>query len=63
MAWTQKRHHTDIKKVTGQRPQLRSQVPTNSLEPVGQWVWGKLINGFVYRAKSSYGGASGKFAM
>jgi len=49
---------TALTSVTGQRPQLRSQVPTNSLEPVGQWVWGKLINGFVYRAKSSYGGAS-----
>ena len=35
---------------------LLSRLPTNPIEPVGQWVWGKLVNGFVYRARSSYGG-------
>ena len=41
----------------GQR--LVSQVPSSPLEPVGDWVWGRLINGFVYRARSSYGGGGG----
>jgi len=42
-----------------QTPRLSSKVPVNPLEPIGDWVWGKLINGFVYRARSSYGGNGG----
>ena len=42
-----------------QKPRLASKVPVNPLEPLGDWVWGKLINGFVYRARSSYGGDGG----
>ena len=38
---------------------LVSQVPADPLEPIGDWVWGRLINGFVYRARSSYGGGAG----
>ena len=42
-----------------QKPRLSSKIPLNPLEPIGDWVWGKLINGFVYRARSSYGGDGG----
>ena len=43
----------------GQRPRLLSSVPSNSIEPVSQWVWGKLLNGQVYRSKSTFGGPGG----
>ena len=42
-----------------QKPRLSSKLPINPLEPIGDWVWGKLINGFVYRARSSNGGDAG----
>jgi len=42
-----------------QRPRLISQLPNNLIEPEGQWVWGKLVNGFVYNAKQSFGGGGG----
>jgi len=35
----------------------KSQLPANPIEPVGQWVWGKLVNGFVYNAPRAFGGA------
>ena len=44
----------------GQRPRLLSSVPSNSIEPVSQWAWGKLLNGQVYRSKSTFGGGGGK---
>merc|ERR1711990_901766 len=33
-----------------------SQLPANPIEPVGQWIWGKLVNGFVYNAPRAFGG-------
>ena len=39
-----------------QKPRLSSKVPLNPIEAIGDWIWGKLINGFVYRARSSHGG-------
>merc|ERR1712088_352634 len=32
-----------------------SQLPANPIEPVGQWIWGKLVNGFVYNAPRAFG--------
>ena len=29
------------------------------LSQVGQWVWGKLVNGFVYNAPRAFGGGNG----
>jgi len=37
----------------------KSQLPANPIEPVGQWVWGKLVNGFVYNAPRAFGGGNG----
>merc|ERR1712088_1001500 len=40
-----------------------SQLPANPIEPVGQWIWGKLVNGFVYNAPRAFGvGNSGAAA-
>ena len=44
-----------------QRP-LVSRVPGNSIEPEGRWVWGRLLGGFVYNAKTSFGGGGGSAA-
>ena len=41
-----------------QRP-LVSRVPGNAIEPEGRWVWGRLLGGFVYNAKTSFGGGGG----
>ena len=46
-----------LEAVVSQR--LVSKVPASPLEPVADWVWGRLINGLVYRAGGSHGGASG----
>ena len=46
-----------LEAVVSQR--LLSKVPASPLEPVADWVWGRLINGLVYRAGGSHGGASG----
>merc|ERR1712047_58259 len=35
-----------------------SQLPANPIEPVGQWIWGKLVNGFVYNAPRAFGGGN-----
>ena len=43
-----------------QQPRLKSVTPNHPLEPLGHWVWGKLVNGFVYRAPQTFGGAKGK---
>lgn len=39
-----------------QRPRLVSKVPGDAIEPEGRWVWGRLLGGFVYNAKTSFGG-------
>ena len=39
-----------------QRPNLVSLVPDKPIQPAGAWVWGKLVNGYVYRAPQTYGG-------
>ena len=44
-----------------QRP-LVSRVPGNAIEPEGRWVWGRLLGGFVYNAKTSFGGGGGSAA-
>merc|ERR1712088_609353 len=35
-----------------------SQLSANPIEPVGQWIWGKLVNGFVYNAPRAFGGGN-----
>ena len=44
-----------------QRPNLVSLVPDKPIQPVGTWVWGKLVNGFVYRAPQTLGGEGKEF--
>ena len=37
-----------------------SLVPDKPIQQVGEWAWGKLVNGFVYIAPQTYGGGEGR---